>query len=162
MADRHKERPSHKGKWQIGNIEQLEFSGRTIPSPLANTFEEPMPDVPQSLSRAGVGRNEPRHRGPPPWATQRRITSPGLPLAGFGGMTASATSALAGAEFGVLLPRPHGGPGYWITSSAVANSVWGMVRPRVLAVLRLMTNSSLVALLTGRSPGFWPLRMRPV
>jgi hypothetical protein len=51
--------------------------------------------------------------------------------------------------------------GYWITSSAVANSVWGMVRPRAVAVLRLMTNWSLRALLTGRSPGFWPLRMRP-
>jgi hypothetical protein len=51
--------------------------------------------------------------------------------------------------------------GQRITSSAVVNSVWGMVRPRVLAVLRLMTNSGLVALLTGRSPGFWPLRMRP-
>jgi hypothetical protein len=28
----------------------------------------------------------------------------------------------------------------WITSSAVANSVSGMVRPSVLAVLRLMTS----------------------
>jgi len=53
------------------------------------------------------------------------------------------------------------GTSYWITLSAVANSVWGMVSPRVLAVLRLMTNSSLVALVTDRSPGFWPLRMRP-
>src|SRR5258707_366523 len=32
------------------------------------------------------------------------------------------------------------GTGYWITSSAVANSVWGMVRPRAVAVLGLMTN----------------------
>jgi hypothetical protein len=34
---------------------------------------------------------------------------------------------------------------YWITSSAVANSVSGMVRPSALAVLRLMTSSSFVA-----------------
>jgi hypothetical protein len=33
---------------------------------------------------------------------------------------------------------------YWITSSAVANSVSGMVRPRALAVLRLMTRAYLV------------------
>ena len=31
---------------------------------------------------------------------------------------------------------------YWITSSAVANSVSGMVRPSALAVLRLMTMSA--------------------
>jgi hypothetical protein len=33
---------------------------------------------------------------------------------------------------------------YWITSSAVANSVSGMVRPSALAVLRLMTRSIFV------------------
>jgi hypothetical protein len=37
----------------------------------------------------------------------------------------------------------------------VANS--GMVRPSALAVLRLMTNSSLVACTTGRSAGLVPL-----
>ena len=40
---------------------------------------------------------------------------------------------------------PHGGDatgsGYWITSSAVANNVSGMVRPSDLAVLRLMAIS---------------------
>src|SRR5262249_49372545 len=40
---------------------------------------------------------------------------------------------------------------YWITSSAVANSVSGMVRPSALAVLRFMTNSNLVGCCTGRS-----------
>src|SRR5262249_20194443 len=33
---------------------------------------------------------------------------------------------------------------HWITSSAVASSVSGIVRPRALAVLRLMRNSNLV------------------
>ena len=43
---------------------------------------------------------------------------------------------------------------YWITSSAVANSVSGMVRPSALAVLRLITRSILVICCTGRSAGF--------
>jgi hypothetical protein len=40
--------------------------------------------------------------------------------------------------------------------------VGGRVRPSVFAVLRLMTNSSLVASCTGRSAGFSPLRIRPI
>src|SRR5271156_734210 len=63
-----------------------------------------------------------------------------------------------------LQTTPHGGGlglaarvGYWVTSSAVANSVSGTVRPSALAVLRLMTSSSLVACWTGRSAGFSPL-----
>ena len=49
---------------------------------------------------------------------------------------------------------------YWITSSAVATSVSGMVRPRAFAVLRLMTVSNRVGACTGNSAGFSPLRMR--
>src|SRR6516165_9465264 len=41
-----------------------------------------------------------------------------------------------------------------ITSSARASSVGGTVRPSVLAVLRLITNSNLVDCMTGRSAGF--------
>src|SRR6516162_9208071 len=44
-----------------------------------------------------------------------------------------------------------------MTSSAVANRVSGMVRPRALAVLRLMTNSIFVTRCTGKSAGFSPL-----
>ena len=50
---------------------------------------------------------------------------------------------------------------YSITSSAVASSVGGTVRPKALAVFRLMTNSNLVGCTTGRSPGLSPLRIRP-
>ena len=50
---------------------------------------------------------------------------------------------------------------HWITSSAVANSVSGMVRPSVLAVLRLTTNRNLVGCTTGRSAGLAPLRILP-
>jgi hypothetical protein len=46
------------------------------------------------------------------------------------------------------LPPPH-----WITSSAVANSDSGMVRPRALAVFKLMINSIFVACWTGRQVG---------
>src|SRR5262249_54871244 len=54
------------------------------------------------------------------------------------------------------LPSPHS-----ITSSAVPSSVAGTSSPRTLAVCRLMTNSNFAARITGRSPGFSPLRIRP-
>src|SRR5262249_41670744 len=53
-------------------------------------------------------------------------------------------------------------PLHSITSSARASSAGGISRSFVLGVCRLMTNSNLVALSTGRSAGFSPLRMRPV
>src|SRR5437763_7540056 len=49
-----------------------------------------------------------------------------------------------------------------ITSSARPSSVIGKVRPSILAVLRLITNSTFADLWTGRSAGFSPLRTRPV
>ena len=49
-----------------------------------------------------------------------------------------------------------------ITSSARASSVAGTARPSILAVSALMTSSNLLDCTTGRSPGFAPLRMRPV
>jgi hypothetical protein len=45
---------------------------------------------------------------------------------------------------------------YSITSSAVASSVWGIVRPSALAVLRLITSSNLVGCSIGRSAGLAP------
>jgi hypothetical protein len=48
-----------------------------------------------------------------------------------------------------------------ITSSARAMSVGGTVRPRALAVLRLMTNSNLVGCTIGKLFGFSPARIRP-
>src|SRR6187401_3278966 len=51
---------------------------------------------------------------------------------------------------------------YSITSSAIASSPGGKLRPNALAVLRLITSSNLVGCMTGRSEGFSPLRMRPV
>src|SRR5262249_15325276 len=53
------------------------------------------------------------------------------------------------------LPPPHS-----ITSSARASTEGGTVRPSVLALLRLITNWTFVAWITGRSAGFSPLRMR--
>jgi Tripartite tricarboxylate transporter family receptor len=69
--------------------------------------------------------------------------------------------AAFGIMWAILVLRPHR-TRYWITSSAMANSVSGMVRPRALAVLRLMTSSNFVACWTGRSAGFSPLRIRPI
>jgi hypothetical protein len=51
-------------------------------------------------------------------------------------------------------------PFHSITSSALACSDGGTVRPSDLAVLRLITNSYLVGACTGRSAGFSPLRIR--
>ena len=49
---------------------------------------------------------------------------------------------------------------YSITSSALASSDGGTVRPSALAVLRLITSSNLVGACTGMSDGFSPLRIR--
>src|SRR5215471_8916575 len=48
---------------------------------------------------------------------------------------------------------------YSITWSARKRSDGGMVRPRALAVLRLMTRSNFVDCCTGRSAGFIPLKI---
>src|SRR5262249_4455908 len=48
-----------------------------------------------------------------------------------------------------------------ITLSAIAITPDGMVIPSALAVLRLITNSYLVACITGRAAAFSPLRIRP-
>src|SRR6516162_1211005 len=48
-----------------------------------------------------------------------------------------------------------------ITSSAVASSACGTLRPSILAVGTLMTSSNFVDCTTGKSAGFAPLRMRP-
>jgi hypothetical protein len=53
-------------------------------------------------------------------------------------------------------------PAYSMISSARPINDNGTVRPRALAVLRLMISSTLVACWTGRSAGFSPLRTRPV
>src|SRR5262245_21073145 len=52
-------------------------------------------------------------------------------------------------------------PLHSITSSAMASSPGGKLRPNALAVLRLITNSNLLDCMTGRSAGFSPLRIRP-
>jgi hypothetical protein len=49
------------------------------------------------------------------------------------------------------------GGAYSITSSARASSIGGMVIPRALAVLRLMTSSNFVGCSTGSSAGLAPL-----
>src|SRR5882724_12317039 len=51
-------------------------------------------------------------------------------------------------------------PGFYgITSSALNSNDCGMVSPRALAVLRLITSSNFVGCSTGRSPSFAPLRI---
>ena len=50
---------------------------------------------------------------------------------------------------------------YSITLFAIASSDDGIVRPIAFAAFRLIANSNLVAIRTGRSAGFSPLRIRP-
>src|SRR6516162_9307407 len=52
-------------------------------------------------------------------------------------------------------------PLYSITSSAMASTSGGTVRPSAPAVFMLMTISNLVGCSTGRSAGFSPFRIRP-
>ena len=48
---------------------------------------------------------------------------------------------------------------HFMTLSARANTLGGMVRPICLAVLKLITSSNLVGCSSGRSAGFAPLRI---
>ena len=48
----------------------------------------------------------------------------------------------------------------WVAKGA--SSVGGMSKPRAFAVCKLMTNSNLLACMTGRAAGRSPVRMRPV
>jgi hypothetical protein len=57
--------------------------------------------------------------------------------------------------------RDEGAPLHSITSSARRRKDSGIFSPIALAVVRLMISSNLVGCKTGRSAGFWPLRMRP-
>ena len=53
-----------------------------------------------------------------------------------------------------------GGPRcHWSTSFAWNKTVGGMVRPRALAALRLMTRSNVVGCSMGRSAGLAPFRI---
>ena len=56
-------------------------------------------------------------------------------------------------------PVQVGAHSYWITSSARASTEGGIVRPRALAVLRLITSSNLVGCCTGRSAGGVPRKI---
>jgi hypothetical protein len=58
-------------------------------------------------------------------------------------------------------PLPKKTVAHSMTSSAVARSNGGTVRPSALAVLRLMTSSNMVGRWTGRSAGLAPLRIFP-
>ena len=71
-----------------------------------------------------------------------------------------AAAAHRSAERQCQVSAKSGHRAYSITSSAVASSDCGMVRPISFAVLRLITSSNLVGACTGMSAGFSPLRMR--
>jgi hypothetical protein len=84
-----------------------------------------------------------------------RLTQHSLP----GGSLRPTWAGFAPAESRQLCLAPST---YSITSSASAMSVGGMASPSALAAAALMTNSTLVDCVTGRSRGASPLRMRAV
>src|SRR5215831_15067414 len=73
------------------------------------------------------------------------------------GSAGGQTQKISAGKFQFDPPSHHS-----ITSSAMASSPGGKLRPNALAVLRLITSSNLVDCMTGRSAGFSPLRIRPV
>ena len=81
---------------------------------------------------------------------------PDMPQAASCARTASGIATAAQPTPAMKSRRPHS-----ITSSARASSVGGTSRPSVLAAGRLITNSNLVACMTGKSDGLAPWRMRP-
>src|SRR5262249_8921426 len=56
----------------------------------------------------------------------------------------------------------NGGADYSKTSAAAITSPGGLVSPKALELVRLMHISALEDRCTGRSPGFSPVRIRPV
>jgi integrase len=109
-----------------------------------------------------------------PPATQAAVV-PTLPIAAFRGQgRLSQLSANCGpprqcskncdqVRFGIFsgwIAPAWGWRIYSITWSASAKIDGGMVRPRSVTVLSLITSSNLVGICTGRSPGFAPRRMR--
>jgi hypothetical protein len=99
------------------------------------------------------------------------ITPIGTPSRSSGTPSITATNeVLSFAGLRARRERPHSraaeqryevAPFHSITSSARASSVDGISRSNALAVWRLMTSSSLVDCMTGKSPGLVPLRTRP-
>ena len=77
-------------------------------------------------------------------------------------MVAAHTSAMIGLKL-VSVPQRHETLAYVvsITSSALASSDLGTVRPSALAVLRLIVNSNFVGRTTGSSAGFSSFKICP-
>src|SRR5262249_1477151 len=69
------------------------------------------------------------------------------------------TTKWSGEEAAGQHPNEGSARRHWMISSARPSSDGGIVRPRALAVLRLMMNSNFVGCSTGRSAGFAPLRI---
>ncbi len=94
------------------------------------------------------------------------IVGTGLTSINSGTITGGLANAGAGAQANAItlraFTRPQiAQPAYSITSSAMARSVGGIVRPSAFAALALITSSNFVARTMGRSAGLAPLRMRP-
>ena len=112
--------------------------------------------TPGSLCRRTFRRSERRSRADRLTASKGRLGSraPGFPsLPPVADMERTSRHVPNG-------PTAEVAERYSMTSSARPSSVVGTLRPRDLAVLRLMTSSNLFACRTGRSAGFSPLMMR--
>src|SRR5262249_10638710 len=120
---------------------------------LAEPLREPRSDEP----RKNVGRAARSRRGDDTHRPRRialRVSEPGHCRQR--GSACCEMQKISAGKFHSEPPSHHS-----ITSSAMASSPGGKLRPNALAVLRLITNSNLIDCMTGRSAGFSPLRTRP-
>jgi hypothetical protein len=109
-----------------------------------------------------AGSSTARWAGETPEARSGSVSArQGYPLCGGGG--GGGLGGLGGGGFGGLAgSMEHLNSTHSITSSASNCIELGTARPKVFAVLKLITNSNLVDRCMGRSAGFSPLTIRPV
>jgi hypothetical protein len=83
-------------------------------------------------------------------------------LQSYDASSAERYGTLSRERFSPLTQRRHAATRYSMTSSARPDNGSGNVNPSVVAVLRLITNSTVVDCWTGNSAGLAPLRILPV
>src|SRR5215472_4106194 len=133
--------------------------GRKVAEPFALAMRPPVLDlhvlsfdpakIPETLSES-VERLRPA-----PWIPVSEVSNSGRRF--LGGLRAGherRDEESAGERLEEHAPRAH-----WMISSARPISACGIVRPRALALLRLMTSSNLVGCSTGKSLGLAPFRI---
>jgi len=140
---------------EIGGADPLRRERPEITSPRSGDAGSSTTTVLRPSSGAASKSSSPDRGVPTPsgGASKSSSLKPGVP----GGLYHTRGGALARNSRSAANKFHHS-----ITSSAWASSKTGMLRPRALAVLRLITSSTLVLCWIGRSAGLAPLRIFPM